>query len=151
MTDTPAPDPTEAPVADPTVEATTPESAPSATDTAPAASTVATTDADGNTIQVDPSTGDMIPGSVVIPAPAPAPVVDPTPAVDPLPTVLLPTDGNWSPEQIAIAEQIGVTTPRGVGFSPAALETLRSISGAINEIRNWITLIEQTVNSLPPQ
>ena len=65
--------------------------------------------------------------------------------------MLLPTDGNWSPEQIAIAEQIGVTTPRGVGFFPAALETLRSISGAINEIRNWITLIEQTVNSLPPQ
>ena len=63
--------------------------------------------------------------------------------------VLLPTDGNWSSEQINAAEKLGIETPQGAPLSAAARETLRGLHEAIAGVRSWCDHIERIVAKLP--
>jgi hypothetical protein len=168
MSDTPP----EAPPADPVDPTVTPSSdsptpgsdtgaaspAPEQSSPPPDTSDPAThveTDADGNPIEVDEN------GNV--------PTADEPPAAQPeqpssvdtgeqstepgaIPgdtSVLLPTDGNWSPEQIAAAEAAGVNTPQGAPLSAAARETVRGLLTSIAGIRSWCDYAEKVIARVP--
>ena len=170
------PDPTQAPSDDSSTDGTptgdpspTPPVAPPADSEpeAPAATeptTSTTTDADGNEITVD-ANGDVLPAvgstpsdpSGAVPAPVATPVVpaasetpDPADAA-PIeqPGVLLPTDGNWSTQQIELAEKLGLPSPSGQPLSSAARETLRGLREAISGIRSWCDYAERVISKIP--
>lgn len=150
------------------------------------------TDADGNPITVDTTTGNVVdptvtspevgpfeslltPPSPVVSEPAstvtedepiaaastvvpPFEAVEVTPVASEQPTPtppapvegpLLPTDGNWSPEQIAAADKLGIDTPAGAALSAASQEILRGLEHALAGIEFWVTHARSVMEKLP--
>lgn len=72
---------------------------------------------------------------------------DSTPATPTAP--LLPTDGNYSTEQIAAAEALGLDTPAGRALSSGSLEILRGMEKALAGIDSWLAHARRILGSLP--
>lgn len=88
-------------------------------------------------------TTDVTPAASETPDPADSTPADPTP-------ILLPQDGNWSTQQIAAAQQLGIETPQGRPLDPAAREILRGIETALVGIESWLAHARKTLSNLPP-
>lgn len=64
-------------------------------------------------------------------------------------TTKFPTDGNWSPEQIALADTLGLDTPQGHALSPVAREVLRGFDDVVAGIESWAAHARRLLAKVP--
>lgn len=85
--------------------------------------------------ETPPAAGSQVGGSVAAAAPG-------------APDLLIPTDGNHSPESLAAAQSAGLDTPAGRPLNSLELEILADIRTSIEGLRSWVVFADNKLKQI---